>query len=54
MAVAKIEATAAMAVRAAATLAERVAEHAERTATAPTAPGDKKPRRRSENIDPDM
>ena len=30
------------------------AENAERTATAPTAPGDKKPRRRSENIDPDM
>jgi translation initiation factor IF-3 len=36
------------------TQAERDAEHAERTATAPTAPGDRKPRRRSENIDPDM
>ena len=36
------------------TRAEREAHHAERTATAPTAPEDKKPRRRSENIDPDM
>jgi translation initiation factor IF-3 len=51
---AKIEAKAAKAERAAEKQAERDAEHAERTATAPTAPGDKKPRRRSENIDPDM
>ncbi|MGN6574646.1 MAG: translation initiation factor IF-3, partial [Nocardioides sp.] len=34
--------------------AEKEAEHAERTATAPTAPEAKKPRRRSENLDPDM
>ena len=47
---AKIEVQAAKAERA----AEREAEHAERTATAPTAPEDKKPRRRSENLDPDM
>jgi translation initiation factor IF-3 len=40
--------------RAAERQAEKDAEHAERTATAPTAPQDKKPRRRSENIDPDM
>ena len=41
-------------VRAAELQAEREAEHAERTATAPTLPEDKKPRRRSENIDADM
>ena len=46
--------TEAKAERAAVREAEREAEHAERTATAPTAPEDKKPRRRSENIDPDM
>src|SRR3954447_24360022 len=51
---AKIEARAAKAERAAERQAEREAEHAERTATAPTAHEDKKPRRRSENIDPDM
>ena len=51
---AKLEAKAAKAERAAEKQAERDAEHAERTATAPTAPGDRKPRRRSENIDPDM
>ena len=51
---AKIEVQAAKAERAAERAAEREAEHAERTATAPTAPEDKKPRRRSENIDPDM
>jgi translation initiation factor IF-3 len=51
---AKIEVQAAKAERAAERAAEREAEHAERTATAPTAPEDKKPRRRSENLDPDM
>jgi len=51
---AKIEVQAAKAERAAEKQAEREAEHASRTATAPTAPEDKKPRRRSENIDPDM
>ena len=50
---AKIEVKAAKAERAAEKQAEREAEHAERTATAPTAPEDKKPRRRSENIDAD-
>ena len=30
------------------------AEHAERTATAPTDPSMKKPRRRSENLDPEI
>jgi translation initiation factor IF-3 len=34
--------------------AEKAAEHAERTAKQPTAPEDKKERRRSENLDPDM
>jgi translation initiation factor IF-3 len=51
---AKIEVQAAKAERAAEREAEREAEHAVRTATAPTAPEDKKPRRRSENIDADM
>ena len=51
---AKIEVRAAKAERAAERQAEREAEHAERTATAPTAPADRKPRRRSENLDPDM
>jgi translation initiation factor IF-3 len=51
---AKLEVKAAKAERAAEREAEREAEHAERTATAPTAPADKKPRRRSENLDPDM
>ena len=51
---AKLEVKAAKAERAAVREAEREAEHAERTATAPTAPEDKKPRRRSENIDPYM
>jgi translation initiation factor IF-3 len=51
---AKIEAKAARAERQAERLAEREAEHAARTATAPTAPEDKKPRRRSESLDPDM
>jgi translation initiation factor IF-3 len=51
---AKLEVRAAKAERAAERDAEREAEHASRTATAPTAPEDKKPRRRSENIDPDM
>ncbi|HET9829872.1 MAG TPA: translation initiation factor IF-3 [Nocardioidaceae bacterium] len=51
---AKLEVRAAKAERAAERDAEREAEHAERTATAPTAPQDKKPRRRSENIDLDM
>jgi translation initiation factor IF-3 len=51
---AKLEAKAARAERQAERQAEREAEHAARTATAPTAPGDKKPRRRSESLDPDM
>jgi len=51
---AKAEAQAAKVERAAERQAEREAEHAHRTATAPTAPEDRKPRRRSENIDPDM
>src|SRR4051812_38774092 len=51
---AKLEVKAAKEERAAEREAEREAEHAERTATAPTLPEDKKPRRRSENIDPDM
>src|ERR1700710_2003283 len=50
---AKLEAKAARAERQAEKQAEREAEHAERTATAPTAPGDKKPRRRSESLDPE-
>jgi translation initiation factor IF-3 len=51
---AKAEVKAEKATKAAEREAERAAEHAERTATAPTAPQDKKPRRRSENIDLDM
>jgi translation initiation factor IF-3 len=51
---AKAEVQAAKAERAAERQADKDAEHAERTATAPTAPEDKKPRRRSENLDPDM
>jgi translation initiation factor IF-3 len=51
---AKAEVQAAKVERAAERKAEKDAEHAERTATAPTAPADKKPRRRSENIDLDM
>jgi translation initiation factor IF-3 len=51
---AKLEVKAEKAVKAAEREAERAAEHAERTATAPTEPSAKKPRRRSENIDPDM
>jgi translation initiation factor IF-3 len=51
---AKLEAKAARAERQAERLAEREAEHAARTATAPTLPADKKPRRRSESLDPDM
>jgi translation initiation factor IF-3 len=50
---AKIEAKAARAERQAERAAEREAEHAARTATAPTAPEDKKPRRRSESLDAD-
>ncbi len=51
---AKAAVKAAKEVRAAERAAEREAEHAERTASSPTAPEDKKPRRRSENLDPDM
>ena len=51
---AKLEVKAAKEERAAERAAERDAEHAERTATSPTLPEDKKPRRRSENIDADM
>ncbi|HET7386670.1 MAG TPA: translation initiation factor IF-3 [Nocardioidaceae bacterium] len=51
---AKAEVKAAKAERAAERQAERDAEHAERTAIAPTAPEDRKPRRRSESLDPDM
>jgi translation initiation factor IF-3 len=51
---AKADVEAAKAERAAERQADKEAEHAERTATAPTAPEAKKPRRRSENIDPDM
>ncbi|MGH3509921.1 MAG: translation initiation factor IF-3, partial [Nocardioidaceae bacterium] len=51
---AKAEVRAAKAERAAEKEAEREAERAHRTAHAPTEPGDKKPRRRSENIDPGM
>jgi translation initiation factor IF-3 len=51
---AKIEAKAAKAERAAEREAEREAEHAERVSTAPTAPEDRKPRRRSENLDEDV
>ena len=51
---AKAEVKAAKQEAAAERAAEQAAEHAERTATSPTAPEDKKPRRRSENIDPDM
>jgi translation initiation factor IF-3 len=51
---AKAEVQAAKAVRAAERQAEKDAEHAERTATAPTDPSDKKPRRRSESLDPEI
>jgi translation initiation factor IF-3 len=51
---AKAEVQAAKAQKAAERDAEKAAEHAERTATAPTAPEDKKPKRRSESLDPDM
>src|SRR4051794_19910533 len=51
---AKADVQAAKVERAAERKAEKDAEHAERTATAPAAPGDKKPRRRSANIDLDM
>jgi len=51
---AKAEVQAAKAERAAVRQADKEAEHAVRTATAPTDPSDKKPRRRSENLDPDM
>ena len=53
---AKAEVKAAKAERAAEREAEREAEHAEQRerAAAPTAPEAEKPRRRSENLDPDM
>ena len=51
---AKAEVQAAKASRAAEKAAEREAEHAERTSVAPTDPSEKKPRRRSESLDPDM
>jgi len=51
---AKAEAKAAKAERAAEREAERAAERAERTAVQPTSPSDKKPKRRSESLDPDM
>ena len=51
---AKAEVKAAKAEKAAEREAEREAEHAERTAHAPTPPEAKKPRRRSESLDPDM
>ena len=51
---AKAEAKAAKAERAAERDAERAAERAERTAVQPTSPSDKKPKRRSESLDPDM
>jgi translation initiation factor IF-3 len=51
---AKAEVKAEKAEKAAERAAEREAEHAERTATAPTDPSDRKPRRRSESLDPDM
>ena len=51
---AKAEAKAAKAERAAERDAERAAERAERTAVQPTSPADKKPKRRSESLDPDM
>jgi translation initiation factor IF-3 len=51
---AKIEVQAAKAERAAEREAEKAAEHAERTERQPTAHDDKKPKRRSESLDPDM
>jgi translation initiation factor IF-3 len=51
---AKAEAQAAKAERAAERQAERDAELAERAANAPSDPQSRKPRRRSENLDPDM
>src|SRR5690348_16846292 len=51
---AKAEAKAAKAERAAEREAEREAERAERTAVQPTNPEDRKPKRRSESLDPDM
>jgi translation initiation factor IF-3 len=51
---AKAEVKAEKAEKAAEREAERAAEHAERTATPPTAHEDKKERRRSESLDPDM
>ena len=51
---AKAEAKVAKAERAAERDAERAAERAERTAVHPTSPSDKKPKRRSESLDPGM
>jgi translation initiation factor IF-3 len=51
---AKAEVKAERAERAASRQAEKAAERAERTATPPTEPADKKERRRSESLDPDM
>ena len=51
---AKAEVKAERAERAKSRQAEKEAEHAERTATPPTEPADKKERRRSESLDPDM
>ncbi|MDP3892757.1 translation initiation factor IF-3 [Nocardioides sp.] len=51
---AKAEVKAERAEKAAERAAEKAAERAERTAVPPTEPGDKKERRRSENLDPDM
>src|SRR5690348_1219825 len=51
---AKAEAKAAKAERAAEREAERAAERAERTAVQPTTPADRKPKKRSESLDPDM
>ncbi len=51
---AKAEVKAERAERAARRQAEKAAERAERTATPPTEPADKKERRRSESLDPDM
>jgi len=51
---AKAEVKAEKASKAAEREAERAAEHAERSAAATAGTGSKKPRRRSENLDPDM
>ena len=51
---AKAEVKAERAEKAAERAAEKAAERAERTAVPPTDPGEKKERRRSENLDPDM